>query len=303
MTGIGHMNKQQVIKRLLGRFFGFLLRVVRGFMRNQGLLLSGALAYYTLLSIVPMSILFLTGLSHFIAEERLLHTLSTYTGMVIPGYAAILAEQVQVFLEHRQAVGIIGFLAMLFFSSMAFGVLQSALSVIFFHPVRISRRNFLVSAVIPYVYVLSIGFGIVLISFITGALETLGKRQLILFGWSVSLEATSRIALYILGVTSEVALLSSIYLLMPAVHTTFRHALIGGVTATVLWEITRRVLVWYYSTLSMVNLIYGSFATAVVTLLITEAAALILLLGAQVIAELERKTNELTEEKLSGLET
>jgi membrane protein len=303
MIGIGHMNKQQNIKRLLGQFFGFLLRVVRGFMHNQGLLLSSALAYCTLLSIVPMSILFLTGLSHFIAEEQLLRTLSTYAGMVIPGYAAILAEQVQVFLEHRQAVGIIGFLAMLFFSSIAFGVLQSALSVIFFHPVRISRRNFLLSAVIPYLYVLSIGFGIVVISFITGALETLEKRQLILFGWSVSLEATSRIALYILGVISEVGLLSSMYLLLPAVHTTFRHALIGGLTATILWEITRRVLVWYYSTLSMVNLIYGSFATAVVTLLITEAAALILLLGAQVIAELERQTNELTEEKRSGFET
>ena len=138
-------------------------------------------------------------------------------------------------------------------------------------------------------YVLSIGLGIVLVSSITGALEILGKRQLILFGWSVSLEVTSRIALYILGVISEVVLLASIYLLMPAVRTTFSHALIGGVTATVLWEITRHVLVWYYSTLSMVNLIYGSFATAVVALLIAEVAALILLLGAQVIAELERK--------------
>jgi membrane protein len=180
MTGLGHMNKQKDIKRLLGQFFGFVLGVVRGFMRNQGLLLSGALAYYTLLSILPMSILFLTGLSHFIAEEQLLHTLSTYAEMVIPGYAAILADQVQVFLGHRQAVGIIGFLAMLFFSSMAFGVLQSALSVIFFNPVRISRRNFLISAVIPYVYILSIGLGIVLVSFVTGALETLEKRQLVL---------------------------------------------------------------------------------------------------------------------------
>jgi membrane protein len=289
MTGIGHMNKQQDIKRLLGHVFRFLLRVVRGFMRNQGLLLSGALAYYTLLSIVPMSILALIGLSHFIEEEQLFHTLSTYMGMVIPGYAAILTEQVQVFLGHRRAVGIIGFLAMLFFSSMAFSVLESAMSVIFVHRVRISRRNFLVSAVIPYVYVLSIGLGIVLVSFITGALEILEKRQLILFGWSVSLEVTSRIALYILGVISEVLLLTSIYLLMPVAHITFRHALIGGITATILWEITRHVLVWYYSTLSMVNLIYGSFATAVVALLITEAAALIVLLGAQVIAELEHK--------------
>jgi len=296
-------NQQQRIRRLLGPFFSFLLRVARGFMHNQGLLLSGALAYYTLLSIVPMSIIFLTGLSHFIAEDQLLHTLSTYIGMVTPGYATILAEQVQVFLEHRQAIGIIGFLAMLFFSSMAFGVLQSALSVIFFSPVRINRRNFLVSAVIPYLYVFSIGLAIILISFITGILQTLEKKQLILFGLSVSLEATSRIALYMVGVGSEVVMLCSMYLLMPVVRTSFRHALIGGVTATILWEISRHVLVWYYSTLSMVNVIYGSFATAVVTLLITEAAAIILLLGAQVIAELERNPSESTEDKPSGLES
>lgn len=273
----------------LSRLFSFLGRVVRGFMRNQGLLLSGSLAYYTLLSIVPMSILLLTGLSHFIPKEDLVQTLSTYTGMVIPGYSAILSEQVRVFLEHRHTVGIIGFMAMLFFSSMAFGVLQSALAVIFFHPVRISRRNFFISAVIPYLYILSIGLGIVLVSFITGALDALEKSHLILFGWSLSLKAPSKIALYALGVVSEIALLSSIYLLMPASRTTFRHALIGGVTATILWEFTRRALILYYSSLSMVNIIYGSFATAVVALLITEAASLIVLLGAQVIAELEHK--------------
>jgi uncharacterized BrkB/YihY/UPF0761 family membrane protein len=49
----------------------------------------------------------------------------------------------------------------------------------------------------------------------------------------------------------------------------------------------------------MVNLIYGSLATAVVALLSTEAVALILLLGAQVIAELERKAGEIP----SGFET
>jgi membrane protein len=176
---------------------------------------------------------------------------------------------------------------MLFFSSMAFGVLQSALSVIFSHSVKISRRNFLISAVIPYVYVFSIALGILVVSLITGALDILEERQLLLFGWSVSLKATSKAAMYMLGIISEVVLLSSIYLLMPAVRTTFRHALIGGVTATILWEITRHALVWYYSVLSLVNIIYGSFATAVVALLITEAASLIVLLGAQVIAELE----------------
>ena len=284
------MKKQQNVWAL-GRLFSFLLRVLRSFNRNQGLLLSGALAYYTLLSIVPMSILALIVLSHFIGEEQVFQTLSTYLEMVIPGYAATLTEQVRVFLEHSKAVGIFGFIVMLFFSSIAFSVLENALSVIFAHRVRIKNRHFLISVIIPYVYIFLMGLAILLVSFIAGAIETLESRQLEIFGWSLSLEGTSVVALYMLGIIGEVLMLTSIYLVMPVVHITFRHALIGGVTAAVLWEITRRVLVWYYSVLSMVNLIYGSFATAVVALLTIDAVALILLLGAQVIAELERKTD------------
>lgn len=69
------------------RLFKFLLRVLRGFRHNQGLLLAGALAFYTLLSIVPLSSLALIVLTHLIDEQQLLETLSTYLGMVIPGYA------------------------------------------------------------------------------------------------------------------------------------------------------------------------------------------------------------------------
>lgn len=297
------MNTRQNANWRLGRLFSFLLRVLRSFKRNQGLLLSSAVAYHTLLSIVPMSILALIVLSNFIEGERLIHTLTTYLEMVIPGYAATLTEQVRVFLEHRRVIGIIGFLGMLFFSSIAFSMLENAMSVIFFQRVRIQRRNFLISAIIPYAYILLMGLGIVLVSFIAGALEILGKKQLLLFGWSLSLEGTSRVALYIVGIFGEVLMLTSIYLVMPVVHVTFRHAVLGGITATVLWEITRRVLVWYYAVLSLVNLIYGSIATVVVALFSVEAVALILLLGAQVIAELERKTNKSTEEKISGFET
>ena len=297
------MNNRNTGSRGVGRLSRFLMNVLRDFKRNQGLLLCGAVAYYTLLSIVPMSILAVIGMSHFIEEEQLFHTLSTYLEMIIPGYAATLTEQVRAFLEHRAVVGVIGFLVMLFFSTIAFTVLENAMSVIFFHRVRVKHRTFLISTLIPYVYIFVLGLGILLVSFITGAIETVEKRQLILFGWKLGLEGISGLALYILGIIGEVLLLTSLYLVMPVVHITFRRALIGGVAATILWEITRRILVWYYSVISMVNLIYGSFATAVVALLSTEAIALILLLGAQVIAELERNPDELTDEKQSGFET
>jgi len=297
------VDKRQNIIWEAGRLASFLLRVLRSFKRNQGILLSGAVAYYTLLSIVPMSILILIVLSHFIDEVQLFHTLSTYIEMVIPGYAATLTEQARIFLAHRRVIGIIGFLVMLFFSSIAFTVLENAMSVIFFRRVRILRRHFLISAIIPYVYIFLLGTGILLVSFIAGMLETLANRPLVILGWGLSVQATTGLALYILGMIGEVLMLTSLYLVMPVGRIAFRQALIGGITATILWEITRRVLVWYYSAISLVNLIYGSFTTVVVFLLSIEAAALILLLGAQVIAEFEHGSDKLTLDNQSGFET
>jgi len=66
------------------------------------------------------------------------------------------------------------------------------------------------------------------------------------------------------------------------------HALIGAIAATLLWELTRRVLVWYFATLSQIGTVYGSLATGIVVLLSLELGSTLLLLGAQVIAEYER---------------
>lgn len=276
----------------------FILKALGEFRRNQGLLLSGAVAYYTLLSIVPLLTLILIVLSHFIKEEQLFQTLSAHLEMVIPRYASTITKQVRIFIDHRQVVSIVGVLFMLFFSSMAFTVLENAMSVIFFHRVRIKRRHFLISAVIPYVYILLLGLGILLVSFIAGALQALEHKELLVFGLRLSLEGAPGVALYVLGVIGEVLMLTSLYLVMPVGRISFSHALVGGIFATLLWELTRHVLIWYYSTLSLVNLIYGSLATLVVGLISVEAAALILLFGAQIIAEFERR--DMDEE---GIET
>src|ERR1017187_3482496 len=65
----------------------FTLRVLKGFKANQGLLLAGAVAYYTLLSLIPLLILLLIVLSHVIDEASLLSTLSEYLEFIAPGAA------------------------------------------------------------------------------------------------------------------------------------------------------------------------------------------------------------------------
>jgi len=153
--------------------------------------------------------------------------------------------------------------------------------------VRARRRHFLISSIIPYLFILLITLGILSLSFIVGALEPLESTRLVVFGHKFGLGFIFGVAVYMLGLVAEVFLITAFYMVLPVGPTTFRHALIGGLAATILWEITRRVIVWYYKTYTFVNLIYGSFASVVVFLLGVEAVALIVLLGAQVIAELE----------------
>jgi uncharacterized BrkB/YihY/UPF0761 family membrane protein len=50
---------------------GFMLGVLKAFHANQGLLLAGALAYYMLLSIIPLLTFLLLVLSHLVDEAEL----------------------------------------------------------------------------------------------------------------------------------------------------------------------------------------------------------------------------------------
>jgi membrane protein len=116
----------------------------------------------------------------------------------------------------------------------------------------------------------------------------MGEESVDVLGREWSLSGVSGLLLYLLGLTGEIFLLTSVYMVMPVGKLSWRHALIGGVTAALLWEITRHLLVWYFGTLSQVNVVYGSLTTAIVVLLSLEIAATLLLLGAQVISEYER---------------
>ncbi|MEW6761194.1 MAG: YihY/virulence factor BrkB family protein [Pseudomonadota bacterium] len=273
---------------ILSHPLGFLLRVVKGFRANQGLLLAGAVAYYALLSIVPFLMLVVVALSHFLDQAELLETLERYLGLLVPGQSRPIVAEVAHFLENRELITWVLGVTMLFFSSFAFTVLENAMSVIFKHRVEIRRRHFLVSAVLPYCYILALGFGVMIVTLVAGTLEVMGEESVWLFGYQWSLNGVSGVLLYLLGLLGEILVLTSIYLVMPVGRLSLWHATIGGVTAALLWEIARHVLVWYFSTLSQVNVVYGSMTTAIVVMFSLEIAATLLLLGAQVIAEYER---------------
>ena len=264
------------------------MRTLRGFRANQGLLLAGAVAYYALLSIVPLLILIVIVLSHVVDQAVLLQTLQRYLEWLVPGQSVAVVRELANFLGHRDLMGGVLLVTMLFFSSLAFTVLENAMCIIFLHRAAARRRHFLMSALMPYLYILSLGIGMLLATLVAGSLQAIGQERVEFLGRTWSLSGVSGALLYLLGLAGEILVLTSVYLVMPIGRLRLSHALIGGVTAALLWELTRHALVWYFSTLSQVSVVYGSLTTAIVVLLSLEIAATLLLLGAQVISEYER---------------
>jgi YihY family inner membrane protein len=270
----------------------FLIDVIKGFRDNQGLLLAGAVAYYMLLSIIPVFALVLIVLSQFLEQELLLGTVSTVLNMIAPINADVLLLHLQVFLSHWKShwkvIGTMRHLLLLFSSSLAFTVLANSISMIFFNRRLIQRRHFLISALLPYAYILLLAAGFLVVSLMSGWLNQHSSDTPTLIGFNINMTSTTATVLYLLCVFGEVLLLTTIYLVMPVGRLAWSHALVGGVVATLLWEIARHALIWYFTSLSFVSIIYGSLATTIIILLSFELAAIILLLGAQVIAEYER---------------
>lgn len=266
----------------------FALCVLKAFRQNQGLLLAGAVAYYTLLSLIPLLILMLVWLSHLIDQAQLLATMSEYLEFIVPGESETVVGQLRAFLEQGHVIGGVLLVTMVFFSALAFTVLENAMSVIFHHRVAVRRRHFIVSAIMPYLFILFLGLGLLVVTVVAGKLAALATHNLTVFGVPHSLSELSDYLLYLLGVAGEILILTAIYLVMPVGRLSLRHALIGGVSAGLFWELTRHFLAWYYGTMSQVRVVYGTLTTSILALLSVEIGAILLLLGAQVIAEYER---------------
>jgi YihY family inner membrane protein len=269
------------------RLVRFAWRVVTAFLDNRGILLAGGVGYNALLSVVPFLVLTFAALSFFFDHERVLEIVRAELKVVVPGNVDAILQAAQAYLEHQTSIGVVSMVALIFFSSIGFRMLEQAIAALFHTSAQGEKRHMLVSAALPYSFLLLMMALLFALTLFTTLLDTFGERSPQLFRVQMAVETHGSVLLRLVGFVAMVLLFAGIYRVLPVVKIAAKRALVGGLCAATLWLLIGRFLVYYFSTLSMVNVIYGSLATVVVLLLFMEIAIIILLLGAQVIAELE----------------
>ncbi len=272
---------------LLPRLAHFTWRVLCAFVRNRGVLLAGGVGYNVMLSIVPLLALLGVLLTHIVDEQQLLGVIAIQAQHLTPAHADILIDAVRALLDSREAIGNFGIVVLLVFSSFAFRMLEDAMGIIFHQPDNPIRRSAWVSALLPYAFMLVLGSGILSLTLLVSATSAINELLLVIFGHGLPLAGLSVSLLNLLSFIGVFVLFSGIYKVLPVVRISLHRAVVGGFVAALLWEGVRLLLIFYFAQVSFVNAVYGSLATLIVVLISLEVGAIILLLGGQVIAELE----------------
>ncbi|GEN22348.1 YihY/virulence factor BrkB family protein [Halomonas cupida] len=275
---------------LAPRLAMFFWRVLVNFAHNRGMLLAGGVGFNILLSTVPLFALMVVAIAQVVDEQQLMMVLELQARHIAPAHADIMLDSVSRLIDSSALISLYGIPVLLVFSSFAFRMLEDALAIIFHKPDVKHRRSLWVSFLLPYGFMLVWTALLFSLAIAVSLANTANALWMAMYGQSLPVASLQDPILNLISFTGVFLLFSSIYKILPVVRISLRRALAGGFAAASMWEAARLVLVYYFANLSLVNEVYGSLATLVVILLSLEIGAAILLLGAQVIADLEHNS-------------
>jgi membrane protein len=256
-------------------------RLAESWRRHELLVHAAAISYTTLLSFFPLLIGLVALTSQWIEQNRAQRAIArALTPYLPPGVLSLVTGAVDAAIQARGVAGIIGVVGLLWAASAAASMVRHSLNNVLGAPTVRSfwRRKGVELAMVGLAGVL------ISLSLITSAvLEFLSSipalraaaallRESRAFGWSTG------VGPWLFSGAAFVI----VYRYLPNVRVPRKALLAGGVTAMVLFEVTKRTFFWYVTHLGQYPIVYSHLAGVVIFMVWVYLSALVLLLGAEV---------------------
>lgn len=263
------------IQRRAVRFAQFLAQLLGEFGKDACVVRANALAYASLLALVPLTAVLLSMFSVFAAfgdmKERLQEFLFTN---LIPAKSGEIMTYMNTFAANTKQLGAIGAVAMLVTSVMLFQNIEKNINAVWKNK---GKRRF-VQKVMIFTAVLVWGTAFLGASFyVTGKVQKMMIYQEIM---QIGILSRALWSLFPLVLSSlAFAFVMSV---VPATKVRFRSAIIGGVTGAILFEIGKRLFARWAAGAVSYSVIYGSLALVPLFLIWLYVTWLIVLFAAEV---------------------
>jgi membrane protein len=273
--------------------------ILRDFVEDKCPTYAAALAFFGLLSIVPMLLVAVAVLAFLFQDpHEAMVRLEKLLANLLPGAAAgrtahdmiaqaRVEETVATLIATRGLAGIIGVLSLVWASLQIFVNGAPAMNEAF----EVNEtRSWLRLRLVALALLLGAG-SLFLLSLLPSSGPDLVRRLHIPWlglpervPWYVDLLFT------LIALALNVGMFALIYRVLPNATTSWRSALLGGLIAGVLWEAAKQGFAYYLSLFASYERVYGTLGGVIALILWIYYSAMVLLLGAEVASEHARRT-------------
>ena len=253
--------------------------------------LSAGVAYYSVFSVFPLLLGLLAISGTVFTSITLQEQFLDYVTESMPGSKEFVSKNIEELVRFRGALGIGAILGLLWSGSSAFGAMSRAINRAW----DVDKdRPFYVAKTLHIIIALGVGILFLLSSFASVAIELLSNysRDLGLPGHEFFLDfGLGNLMLKAVPWAITLAVFLLLYRFVPNCKTYWRYVWTGAVVATILFEASKGIFMWYLVNVANYELIYGSVASMMVLLFWAYVSAFILILGAEISSEYGRMRN------------
>ena len=255
--------------------FYFTGQVLQQFVARRSPQAAASLAYTTLLSLVPLITVMLNFFSKQPWFKQANETIQEFIFTnFVPSFGQIIRDHLVHFSAKATHLTTAGSILLVIIALMLMYTINSALD----HIWHIKKRRRLLARFLVYWTILTLGPVLIGIGlYATSYLLTLPLVDNV----DSTLHIKSRLLTLMPLVTTSIAL-TLVYILVPNVQVNRRHAIAGGVTAAILFELAKHGFALYLKAVPTYQIIYGAMAVIPIFLLWIYISWLIVLLGAQI---------------------
>lgn len=259
---------------------------VTSFFKDECFYLAASIAYFFIVSLVPLSLLVVALFGYLLGgNQELYNFLLSKLINFFPAVTSGITNELRNVITYKGisyiTLFIYGFLALQLFYSV-----EHAMDVIFKVP---KKRHFLLS-LFWTVIIVTLVIIFWLVSFTVSSVAGLFRgHPMNLFGVQVGYKAAILLK-YVAPFVVVLLTFTTVYKIVPHVRIALKHAFSGALLFTVLWEMAKHFFTWSVGNITYIGTIYGSLTTFILFLLWMYYLSCIFLLGGEFVNSLSRRS-------------
>jgi len=260
------------------------MKSILSFFKNNGPIHAGSMAYFFLMSFVPLCFLLIAIFGYFLGENKEFYEFFSVRAIrFFPAATAKISRGLTALIKYRK-IGTYSLVLYTYFSYMLYRSLESAIHVIFQEK---GKRPQLISIVMSF-FMIGMIAGFIIISFVaTSIIQMMYTMFTDSTGFRIG-TVESFLIRFVIPVFFVFITATIVYALVPVKKITLRNALYGGVFTTLLLEAARHLFNLYVVKIAtQIGAIYGPLSSFVIFLLWIYYAACIFLIGAEIVFTLD----------------